>query len=149
MSYEQAKARLDAEAEGIEHGTPEDMTRQLIEAWLEYEPDKAAPAILKHDTVIKPCYKHIWNAARKKYHGSGAANEAPTTELMWMLGFFGYKEDEARAEIEGGLMYAVLEHIARQYKPYDAKPAKSQALADLPEKDKAGGLNLSLDALLG
>lgn len=27
MSYEQAKARLDAEAEGIEHGTPEDMTR--------------------------------------------------------------------------------------------------------------------------
>lgn len=149
MSYEQAKAKLAAEAEGIGHGTPEDMTRQLIEAWLEYEPDKAAPAILKQDKVIKPCYKHIWNTAKTKYHGSGVANEAPATELMWMLGFFGYTEDEARAEIEGGLMYAVLEHMARQYKPYDAKPAKSQAPADLPEKDEASGLNLSLDALLG
>lgn len=123
---EKAKDKLEAEA--IEHGTPQDMAKKLILAWLHYAPEEAAPRILEEGRSIAACYEHIEEEARDLHQQK--VNASPEKEVAWMLDYFGVKGAAAQSAVEGGLMYAVFQAFSEEWKPYgkDA-PAPSPAPA--------------------
>ncbi len=119
--FEKARAKL--EAEETEHGTPQDMAKKLICAWLHHDPQDAAPRILEEGRSVTECYKHIKAEASKLRQSSVNAN--PETEVVWMLGYFGIKKEAAKSAVEGGLLYAIFQSLAEEWKPYGTGGAAS------------------------
>ena len=127
--FEKARAKL--EAEETEHGTPQDMAKKLICAWLHHDPQDAAPRILEEGRSVAECYKHIKAEASKLRQSSVNAN--PETEVIWMLGYFGIKKEAAKSSVEGGLLHAIFQSLAEEWKPYGTGGAPSSAApAPLP-----------------
>lgn len=125
--FEKARAKL--EAEETEHGTPQDMAKKLICAWLHHDPQDAAPRILAEGRSVAECYKHIKAEASKLRQSSVNAN--PETEVVWMLGYFGIKKEAAKSSVEGGLLYAVFQSLSEEWKPY-GKGAAAPSAPDSP-----------------
>lgn len=125
------KAKEKLLAEDIKHDTPEDMARNLILGWLEYQPETAALLINNKDVSVAKCYAHIKKQARALK--SSEVNAGPTQEVEWMLDYFGIEKDEAQNLIEGGLMYAIFQAMSKPWQPYQRKDPKkvSFSLEDL------------------
>lgn len=127
--FERARAKL--EGEETEHGTPQEMAKRLIGAWLRHDPQEAAPRILAEGRSVAECYKHIEAEASKLRQASVNAN--PETEVVWMLGYFGIKKEAANTAVEGGLLYAIFQSLAEEWRPYgEGGAAFSAAPAPLP-----------------
>lgn len=140
--------------DGFEHGLPQEVLQRLLLAWIEYD-EHAAERILAENKDTKGCYEHIRSCAQKLKKAS--VNAAPEQEVVWMLDYYGIKDEEAAALIEGGLMGSIFDALAAQFRPHGAekpRPAAEMAAPELPnppeeQRGKDAVASLDLDALLG
>lgn len=133
------------------HDSGKAMVQSMLMAWLEYGGEKVAEAICKEakKDIVSDSYLAIREAARKK--GSNSVYMAPDESMVAMMGYFGYSEDDARQELEAGLMYAVMMSQSNQWKPYGTEDTKAQPVADFARQkaDPGGSLDdLSLEDML-
>lgn len=118
---EKYKAAVEAiENEDLKPESPEYAIACIVRAWLDYRPDEAAERILGEGRRIKGCYQYTRKQAEKIYQMTGdcCVGASADTMLEWILGYYGYAEDEAQALIEGGLMMAVYHAMAKSWTPY-------------------------------
>ena len=140
------------DAENIKHGSPEDITQQLVIAWAGYDCN-AIDLILDKKKNIADCYKHIRNMAKKLRLSE--VNENPAKEVEWMLDYYGISSEKAREMIESGLMYAVFQKMASPWetsgchKSITANQQVEKVKGNDTEKVKKQELSVSLDDLLG
>lgn len=146
---EKYKAAVEAiENEDLKPESPEYAIACIVRAWLDYRPDEAAERILGEGRRIKGCYQYTRKQAEKIYQMTGdrCVGASADTMLTWILGYYGYAEDEAQALIEGGLMMAVYHAMAQSWTPYgipDKMPAeKTQPDAGGGQKKLAFDANL-------
>ena len=70
-----------------------------------------------------------------------------------MLDYYGIKDEEADALIEGGLMCSIFGALAAQFRPHGMEkthPVAEKAAPEPPDKQKQDAVaSLDLDALLG
>lgn len=140
--------------DSFEHGSPQEVLQRLLLAWIEYDED-AAERILAEGKGTKGCYEHIRSCARELHQNS--VNAAPEQEVKWMLDYYGIKDEEADALIEGGLMCSIFGALAAQFRPHGAekpRPAAETAAPEPPnppeeQREKDAVASLDLDALLG
>lgn len=136
--------------DSFEHGSPQEVLQRLLLAWIEYD-EGAAERILAENKGTKGCYEHIQSCARGLHQNS--VNAAPEQEVKWMLDYYGIKDEEADALIEGGLMCSIFDALAAQFRPHGAekpRPAAEMAAPEPPDKQKQDAVaSLDLDTLLG
>lgn len=136
--------------DSFEHGSPQEVLQRLLLAWIEYD-EGAAERILAENKGTKGCYEHIRSCARELHQNS--INAAPEQEVVWMLDYYGIKDEEAHALIEGGLMCCIFDSLAAQFRPHGAeKPhpaAETTSSEPLGNREKDTVASLDLDALLG
>ena len=136
--------------DSFEHGSPQEVLQRLLLAWIEYD-EGAAERILAENKGTKGCYEHIQSCARGLHQNS--VNAAPEQEVAWMLDYYGIRDEEADALIEGGLMCSIFDALAAQFRPHGAekpRPAAEMAAPEPPDKQKQDAVaSLDLDALLG
>lgn len=124
------KAAIEAiENEDLKPESPEYAIACIVRVWLDYRPEEAAGRILGEGRRIKGCYQYTRKQAEKIYQmtGNRCVGASADTMLEWILGYYGYAEDEAQALIEGGLMMAVYHAMARSWTPYGMT-------SDMPEE---------------
>lgn len=138
--------------DGFEHGSPQEVLQRLLLAWIEYD-EGAAERILAENKGTKGCYEHIRSCARELHQNS--VNAAPEQEVKWMLDYYGIKDEEADALIEGGLMCSIFDALAAQFRPHGTEKTHPAAEMAAPEpqleeqRGKDAVASLDLDALLG
>ncbi len=136
--------------DSFKHGSPQEVLQRLLLAWIEYD-EGAAERILAEGKDTKGCYEHIRSCARELHQNS--VNAAPEQEVKWMLDYYGIKDEEADALIEGGLMCSIFDSLAAQFRPHGAekpRPAAEVTSSEPPdEREKDTVASLDLDALLG
>ena len=117
------------ENESLKPGSPEYAIACIVRAWLDYRPEEAAERVLTDGRSIKGCYQYTRKQAEKIYQmtGNRCVGASADTMLTWILGYYGYAEDEAQALIEGGLMMAVYHAMAKSWTPYGMT-------SDMPEE---------------
>ena len=134
----------------FEHGSPQEVLQRLLLAWIEYD-EGAAERILAENKGTKGCYEHIRSCARGLHQNS--VNAAPEQEVKWMLDYYGIKDEEADALIEGGLMCSIFDALAAQFRPHGMEnphPAAGTTSSEPPDKQKQDAVaSLDLDTLLG
>lgn len=136
--------------DSFEHGSPQEVLQRLLLAWIEYDED-AAERILAENKDTKGCYEHIRSCAQGLHQNS--VNAAPEQEVVWMLDYYGIKDEEADTLIEGGLMCSIFDALAAQFRPHgmeNPRPAAETTSSEPPDKQKQDAVaSLDLDALLG
>lgn len=136
--------------DSFEHGSPQEVLQRLLLAWIEYD-EGAAERILAENKGAKGCYEHIQSCARGLHQNS--VNAAPEQEVKWMLDYYGIKDEEADALIEGGLMCSIFDALAAQFRPHGMEnphPAAGTTSSEPPDKQKQDAVaSLDLDTLLG
>lgn len=136
--------------DNFEHGSPQEVLQRLLLAWIEYD-EGAAERILAEGKDTNGCYEHIRSCARELHQNS--VNAAPEQEVKWMLDYYGIKDEEADALIEGGLMCSIFDALAAQFRPHGMEnphPAAGTTSSESPDKQKQDAVaSLDLDTLLG
>ena len=68
-----------------------------------------------------------WKKAEAGKLRQSSVNANPETEVVWMLGYFGIEEEAAKTAVEGGLLHAIFQSLAEEWKPYGTGGAASSA----------------------
>lgn len=148
-TYKMAVATI--EKENLKAGSPEYAVACIVRAWLDYRPEEAAERVLAEGKSIADCYKYTCQKAaeiHRTMHGSPCVGVSADTMLEWILGYYGYAKGEAQTLIEGGLMMAVYQAMARSWTPYGMETEKAQPAAGGERKAKTATFDADLEDLL-
>lgn len=126
-----------------EKGHNLDELRDMLSVWARYAPEKAPALILATDKSMEKCLDFMKSKAKPKAK-NGCYHPKPEEALAWVLEYYGLTADEAQAEIEGGLMYAIMKEEAERWKPFEDRaqltPAPEIPKPQTPAEDIFGGM---------
>lgn len=120
---ERERAKKKLANESLEYGTPEDMIRTMCLEWLAWDSDNAhhvASLLLVEGTNSKNAYKAMEDYTRDNRNDKTCVKLGPIEAMTAVMKYYGVTEDDAQAQLEGGLMYHLLMAEARKYQPYGA-----------------------------
>ncbi|WP_302489053.1 Cas9 inhibitor AcrIIA9 family protein [uncultured Mitsuokella sp.] len=145
------KAAVEAiENEDLKPGSPEYAIACIVRAWLDYRPEDAAERVLAEGKSVADCYKYTRQHAKAIHdtQGGSCVGVSADTMLEWILEYYGYTKDEAQTLIEGGLMMAVYQAMARSWTPYGMETEKAQPDAGGKQKTRTATFDADLEDLL-
>ena len=136
------KAREKLEAETTSAGSAQDRVKEICFLWLEVS-DKAAGLILTEGKTVAGAYNAMKEKAKKNRVGLSCVCIPPEEAAEVILEYFGMEQDEARQELEHGLMYQLMIAASKKYKPYEApEPAMENPhpVAETEELEEAAAV---------
>lgn len=136
---EEALKKIAKEKEAIGMASADSM-ELIISVWISRHP-AAAQDVLDEKKTLSGCLEFMKSKAKPKAV-RGCYEPKQEEAVAWILEYYGLTPEQAQAEIENGLMFAILMEEADRWRPFEnspaAEPPKPQATAAVA--DLFGGM---------